>query len=123
MTITRKQFVGGATASYALLLLQIQGCGGGGSSYSGPAAPPQPANNCGASGTQIAGNHDHILVIPSADLDSMVSKTYSIMGGAGHDHTVTFTPAQLVQLKAGAAVAVTSTMALSHDHVVTANCI
>ena len=120
MTITRKQFVGGATASYALLLLQIQGCGGGGSSYSGPAAPPQPANNCG---TQIAGNHDHILVIPSADLDSMVSKTYSIMGGAGHDHTVTFTPAQLVQLKAGAAVAVTSTIAVGHDHVVTATCI
>jgi len=121
MAITRKQFVGGATASYALLLLQ--GCGGGGSSYSGPVAPPQPANTCGASGAQIAGNHDHTLSIPSADLDSMVDKTYSIMGGAGHNHSVTFTPAQLVQLKAGAAVAVTSTIALGHDHVVTATCI
>ena len=53
----------------------------------------------------------------------MVNKTYSIMAGAGHDHTVTFTPAQLVQLKAGAAVAVTSTIAVGHDHVVTATCI
>ena len=123
MTITRKQFVGGATASYALLLLQLQGCGGGGSSYSGPAAPPQPANNCGASGADIVGNHGHVLVIASADLDSMVDKTYNIMGSAGHNHTVTFTPAQLVQLKAHTAVTVTSTMALSHDHVVTANCI
>jgi hypothetical protein len=121
MAITRKQFVGGATASYALLLLQ--GCGGGGSSYSGPAAPPQPADNCGASGAEIVGNHGHVLAIPSADLDSMVSKSYSILGSAGHDHTVTFTPAQLVQLKAHTAVTVTSTMAIGHDHVVTANCI
>ncbi|HEV7913879.1 MAG TPA: hypothetical protein VGP22_08935, partial [Albitalea sp.] len=91
--------------------------------YSGPAAPPQPANTCGASGADIAGNHGHVLVIASADLDSMVNKSYSISGTAGHDHTVTFTPAQLVQLKAHTAVAVTSTMALGHDHVVTATCL
>ncbi len=121
MTITRKQFVGGASAGTVLLLFQA--CGGGGSSYSGPVAPPTPAGTCGASGAQIAGNHDHMLSIPSADLDSMVNKTYSIMSGAGHDHMVTFTPAQLAQLKAHASVAVTSTMTLGHEHVVTASCI
>jgi hypothetical protein len=103
--------------------LLLQSCGGGGSSYSGPAAPPQPANNCGASGADIAGNHGHVLVIASADLDSMVNKSYSIAGTAGHDHTVTFTPTQLAQLKAHTAVAVTSTSTLGHEHVVTANCI
>ena len=121
MSITRKQFVEGTSAGTLLLLFQA--CGGGGSYSAAPAPPaPAPAPACGASGAQIAGNHDHVLAIPSADLDSMVNKTYSIMGGAGHDHQVTFTPAQLAQLKAHVSVAVTSTVGLGHDHVVTATC-
>src|SRR5213592_3123101 len=85
MTITRKQFLDGATATTVLLL--FQGCGGGGGGYGSPApasapapAPaPAPASGCGASGSQIADNHGHVLSIPSADLDSMVDKTYGIM--------------------------------------------
>jgi hypothetical protein len=122
MTITRKRFVGGATASYVLLLLN--GCGGGGSSYGSPApAPPPPVSSCGSAGQDIAGNHGHVLAIPSADLDSMVDKSYSIMGTAGHDHTVTFTPSQLATLKTHAPVTVTSTTTLGHQHQVTATCL
>ena len=124
MTITRKQFVGGATASYVLLLLQ--GCGGGGSSYGAPApnpAPPPPVPSCGSAGQDISGNHGHVLAIPSADLDSMVDKSYDIMGSADHTHTVTFTAAQLATLKTHAPVTVTTTTTLGHSHQVTATCL
>ena len=121
MTITRKQFLEGATATTVLLL--FQGCGGGGGSYGGAApAPPAPASGCGASGTQIAGNHGHALVIPTADLDSMVNMTYNIQNTADHNHTVTFTPAQLAQLKAHATVVVTSSTTNAHNHDLTVTC-
>ncbi len=79
--------------------------------------------SCGASGTQIQGNHGHTLVIPAADLNSPIALSYSIAGFAGHDHTVTFSPAELQMLKAGQTVIVSSTATLSHTHVVTAVCV
>jgi hypothetical protein len=120
MSITRKQFVGGAAAGTVLLL--FQGCGGGGSSSGNPAPAPAPSGACGASGAAIAGNHGHSFTIPSADLDSMVDKSYSIAGTAGHDHTVVLTPANMVQLKANQTVTVTSSSGAGHDHVVTVSC-
>ena len=120
MSITRKQFVGGAAAGSVLLL--FQGCGGGGGSAGNPPAPPPAGSVCGSSDAQISGNHGHTLAIASADLDSMVDKTYSILGAAGHDHMVTFTPAQLAQLKAKQPVTVTSTVGVGHSHNVTATC-
>jgi hypothetical protein len=123
MPMTRKEFceiLGGST-----VVLLFQACGGGGSSYSGPAPPPAPAA-CGSSGTAIAGNHGHVLTIARADLDSMVAMTYSIAGIAGHDHMVSFSPAQLQTLKTGGAVTVTSTTGDGglgpHTHNVTASC-
>lgn len=77
---------------------------------------------CGASGAQIIGNHGHVLVVPAKDLDSPTAKTYSIMGNATHNHTVTFSPANLQKLATGANVAVTSTTVNAHDHVVNAMC-
>jgi hypothetical protein len=75
MNITRKQFCGGLAGGSVALLLQA--CGGGGSS-----APPAggTASGCGASGAAIAGNHGHVLVIATADLESLSNKTYSIRG-------------------------------------------
>ena len=121
MNITRKQFCGVLAGGSVVLLLKA--CGGGG--YSAPAAGT--AMSCGASGTAIAGNHGHLLVIAAADLDSMVNKTYSIQYTADHDHQVTFTPAQLQTLKGGGSVTVTSTVGTSaafpaHSHSVTATC-
>jgi len=129
MSMTRKRFLGSITGGTVVLL--IESCGGGGYSGSGGgmgyAGAPMPAASCGSSGTQISGNHGHMLTIASADLDSMADKVYSIMGTATHDHMVTLTVAQLTKLKAGQSVTATSTVTSapgfgSHAHDVTVSC-
>lgn len=117
MNITRKRFLG--AVGTGTVVLWLQGCGGGGGGGYGDDDDPQ---SCGASGTSIASNHGHSLTIAEADLSSSTDKTYSIQGSAGHDHTVTFTAAQLASLKAGQSVMVNSTTAQSHMHAVTARC-
>ena len=82
--------------------------------------------SCGA--TAITFNHGHTLSIPPEDLDSATFKTYSIMGVADHNHTITLLPVQLAQLKAGATVTVTSTpdsssIYQSHTHQVMVQCV
>ena len=57
-----------------------------------------------------------------SDLESTTEKTYSIQGQSAHTHNITLTPAQLAQIKAGAAVTVESGPAASHTHAVTVNC-
>ena len=118
--ISRKQFLGALGSGTVVLWLQA--CGGGGSSYGGGGNGGGNAQSCGASGTSITGNHGHTLTINEADLDSSTDKTYSIMGTAGHDHTVTFTVAQLGMLKNGQSVTVTSSTGSGHTHDVTAKC-
>lgn len=100
--MTRKEFY--ATLVGSTVTLWLQGCGGGGD-YSG--SPAAGGSSCGASGSAISGNHGHALTIPKSDLDSIVDKVYPLTG-SDHPHTVTFTVAQLGQLKAGASVSVTS---------------
>jgi len=126
MDISRKQFC--ARLGSGTVLLWLQACGGGGGYSSAPAPAPGSGGGttCGASGAEIAGNHGHVLVIPAADLDSAMPMTYGIAGTAGHNHNVTFSPAQLQTLKTGGSVTVTSTMTtttVTHDHVVTASCV
>ena len=128
ITMTRKGFLGAVTGGTVLLLLQA--CGGGGDDSSAPSSPatptpaPTPAGTeCASSGAAISGNHGHALEIPEADLDSTANMTYSIQGTTGHDHTVTFTPAQLQSLKAGQAVTVASSAAFQHEHNVTVTCV
>jgi hypothetical protein len=131
MSITRKQFLGSITGGTVALL--IQACGGGGSSSAGSATVSgayggNPASaGCGSSGTQITGNHGHVLTVLIADLDSATAKTYSIMGSATHDHTVTLTPADLAQIKSGGTVTVVSSVTDapilgSHSHGLTVSC-
>lgn len=132
--VTRKEFlVQVVQLASGGVLLTLGGCGGGGgggSGYSASPAPspspspsPSPGQSCGSTGTAIVGNHGHVLTIPAADLNSAVNMTYNIQGTADHNHTVTFTPAQLAQLKAGTAVTVTSTTIQAHSHDVTTNCV
>jgi len=124
MDITRKRFIELFSGASALLILH--GCGGGGD-YGGSPAPapgpaPAPASGCGEA---ISANHGHALAVPVADLDSTTAMTYSIMGAAAHNHQVTFSPAQLQQLKAGTAVTVVSTdfPGDGHNHNVTVTCV
>lgn len=118
MTITRKEFLGAAAGATVLLLLQS--CGGGGGDDDDD--PPPGGQSCGSSGGAIAGNHGHVLSIPTADLSATTNRTYSITGTADHAHSVTFTPAQLAALGAGQSVMVLSTTDLAHNHEVTATC-
>jgi hypothetical protein len=76
------------------------------------------------SATAISANHGHTLTIPATDVDSTVSITYSIDGGAGHIHNVTLTPAQFAMIKAKTPVTIVSTFggSPSHTHDVTVNC-
>ena len=134
MSITRKQFLGSITGGTVTLL--IQACGGGGSSGAsgtstaaggGGYGNPMPASACGSSGAEISGNHGHVLTVPTADLSSSTAKTYSIMGSATHDHSVTLTAAELAQLQAGGTVMVTSSVTDApgygaHSHSLTVTC-
>jgi hypothetical protein len=115
--ISRKQFLGALGSGTVLLWLQA--CGGGGGGGGGDDGGGDGLG-CGAS--SITNNHGHALAIDEADLDSASDKTYSIMGAAGHDHTVTFTVAQLGMLKTGQSVTVTSSTGSGHTHDVTARC-
>ena len=134
MKLNRKQFLG--TLGSGTVVLWLQACGGGGGGgmagangggggmgggYGGGGGGGNLT--CGASGANIANNHGHTLTIDEADLTSSTDKTYNIMGTASHDHTVTFTAAQLASLKAGQSVVVNSTTTNAHMHAVTARCV
>jgi hypothetical protein len=132
MSITRKQFLGSIAGGTVTLL--IQACGGGGSSSGSSTATgggmygnPMPTSACGASGAEIAGNHGHVLSVPTADLSSTTAKSYSIMGTATHDHSLTLSAADLATLKTGGTVTVTSSVTDApgfgaHSHSVTVTC-
>lgn len=119
MTITRKAFliqlVGGGCA------LALAGCGGGSDDAAAPGGPPPPASRCAA--FNFTANHGHVLDIPLADLDSSTAKTYNTRGTATHNHTVTLTPAQLADLKAGRTIFVTTSVDAEHTHNVTGGCV
>ena len=125
VAITRKAFlvqlVGGGWV--------LTGCGGGG--YGGMSAPT-PSTGAGCTAT-IAGNHPapnaHTLTIPVADLNSTMDVQYDIPGAADHSHKVTFTAADLAQLKLGYTLPmVLSTMSVAtmatpaHDHLISEHC-
>jgi len=65
------------------------------------------------------------FTVDAADIDAAADKTYDITGAAPHSHQVTFSAAQLAQLKAGTAVTVTSTAFAGdgHTHDATVSCV
>lgn len=84
---------------------------------------PVTGGNCLVNGTSssIAGNHGHTLTVSQADVSAGVDKTYSIQGGALHDHSVTITAAQFTTLQGNTSVTATSSVT-GHTHVVTVSC-
>jgi hypothetical protein len=90
------------------------------------AGPQSPADSNidtapGVPITDIADNHlphaPHSMVVPLQDvLDPPKDRQYCIMGMAAHDHIVTITAAQFMDLKAGRAVSDLSTMTQCHTH-------
>jgi hypothetical protein len=121
MMTTRKAFLTQLAGGGVLLLLG--GCGGGGSD-SPEAPPPQPDPSATCGRFTFVGNHGHVLSIPIEDLDSDTDKTYGVQGSAPHNHALTLTAAQLAELKAGRAIAVTTGIggAEPHTHGVSGTC-
>jgi hypothetical protein len=120
--ITRKAFCARLTGGTVVLL--IQACGGGGSSYQMPASPGPAGATCNDT---IGANHGHVLAIAATDLDATVDKVYDIQGSATHTHSVTLTVANLQALKASmTVVVVSSTSAVgpagAHEHSVSILC-
>lgn len=123
----RKQFLAGGAGG--LVLLWLQGCGGGGDDAgTGNGGFPPILTSCGADGASISGNHFHAVVVAVSDLTSTTNKVYSIQGAADHDHQITLTVAQLQTLKGGASVTVNSTTTTTtafgaHAHQVLITCV
>lgn len=136
MSITRKQLLGSVAGGTVTLL--VQACGGGGESaflalFGGDTNGdtndnPEPASSCGSSGSEITGNHGHLLTVPTTDLTSITTLTYSIVGSATHDHLVTLLPDDLAQLNSGGTVTIVSSVTNAptfglHSHGVTVTCV
>lgn len=137
MRLTRKEFLTVGALAGATVTLLLTGCGsdddGGGSGGAGGGTGGSGGTGGGTGGAggssgspctaDIVGNHGHVLDIPAADLDSTDAKTYSIQGSSVHDHTITLTPANLADLKAGTSVSVDSTVEAAHSHSITITCV
>ena len=127
-SLSRRSFLEPAVGS--VLLLMVQGCGGGGASLADSAATlgttplttpvTPPSASCGS---VFDFNHGHVLAVSRSDLNSATDLTYTIQGSADHAHSVTLTVAQLGVLKTGASVTVTSTTAFDHHHVISISCV
>jgi hypothetical protein len=137
MSITRKQFLGSVAGGTVTLLIQACGGGGenaflalfgGGTNGDDTNDNPEPASSCGSSGSEITGNHGHLLTVPTDDLTSITAMTYSIVGSATHDHLLTLLPDDLAQLDSGGTVTVVSSVTDAptfglHSHGLTVTCV
>ena len=111
-TVSRRDFT---TRSLLALLagatVTISGCG------DDEPNSPTPVDEAGA----ISANHGHAATVTAAHQTAGSQITLDIQGGATHNHQITITSAQLVQIASGSQVMVTSTTANAHQHTVTFN--
>ena len=83
------------------------------------------APNClenGARAGTIVNNHGHSLIVPRADVEAGVEKTYNIQGTSSHSHLITVTAANFQTLSNNQQVVVGSTNDNNHTHSVTLIC-
>ena len=103
------------------------GKGGTGGSGGGGTGGASGGNACDTNEPveAIATNHTsgpHALTVTAAEVAAGTTKTYSIQGTSGHDHTITITAAMFTMLKAGTPVMTTSTSGGGHTHSVSVMC-
>lgn len=96
--------------------ITISGCGGGGGGNpSGPTLGP------GDKAGSVSANHGHTVVVTAAQLTAGNGLNLGIRGSSNHSHAISLTGAQVVSIRDGARVSVTSTVDDAHDHTVTFN--
>ncbi len=100
------------------------GGSGTGGTAGGGGAGGASAGDCTNNGTNvvIGTNHGHALTVDKADVVAGVDKTYDIMGGSMHTHSVTLKAAEFMMLAQNQQVTLTSTMGGAHTHTVTITC-
>lgn len=91
------------------------GGGGGGGGGGDGGATCTPSANIGA-------NHGHTMVVPRADVEAGVGKSYDITGSSTHAHSVMLTASHFATLAGGETVMVDSTSGGGHTHSVTVTC-
>ncbi len=103
-------------------------CSSSDDSSDGPDPDPDPNGNaianCLDNGTvsSISANHGHTLSVSRNDIEAGVEKMYSIQGSSGHDHMVTITADDFVDLQGNNNITVNSTNDDGHTHSVTVRC-
>ena len=91
------------------------GAGGGGGTTAAACSDPLPES-------QSASDHMHTVTIHPSVLSSTAAQTFDTSVAASHMHAVTLEPVDLVRLKGGGTVMVTSTVSVGHSHVFTISC-
>ena len=112
----RRRFIGAAAAAlFAGVVIQITGCSTDDKEDSAPPA--------GSKTGVVTDNHPspHKAVITKAELDAGGAVTLSIKGSADHTHTGALTADQVVAIKAGTHVMITSSTFDSHQHMIMFN--
>jgi hypothetical protein len=111
-TISRRDFTSRSLlALFAGVTVTLSGCGDD---------EPTLPTAVDKTGT-ISNNHGHAAVITAAQQTAAGGVTLDIMGAGTHNHQVTLTAAQVVQVRSNTQVVVTSTTTNSHQHTVTFN--
>ncbi|HEX6740112.1 MAG TPA: hypothetical protein VF310_17660, partial [Vicinamibacteria bacterium] len=110
--VTRRDFTKHSLlALFAGVTVTLSGCG------DDEPDGPTPVDKAGT----ISNNHGHVATITAARQTTGAAFDLDIMGTATHTHTVSLTAAQVVQVRNGTQLVVTSTTTNSHQHTVTFN--
>lgn len=103
-----------------LFMLTLAACGGGSSTPTIDAPPP----NCVANGARanISYNHGHVFSVPAADIAGGAQHSYDITGSADHSHTVGISADQMATLASNRPLQVTSSAGGGHTHMIDVYC-
>lgn len=108
--VDRREFtVAAALAMLGGATITISGCGGGSSPTSSG-----PVDIAGS----ISDNHGHHVLITAADLRAGGALHLDIAGMAGHSHMIDLSADDIVKVRSGQVVAVSSTDTQAHHHTV-----
>ena len=104
--------------SAAAPAIALIGCG----DDSGTAIVDEPSCIDNGTDVSIGSNHGHTLTVSKADIDRGVDAIYNIQGSSGHNHSVTITADQFLELQANNSISVSSSSDNDHTHFITVKC-
>jgi hypothetical protein len=110
----RREFIGAAAAAlFAGVAISVTGCGST-EDEDAPAGSKEAV-------VETVNGHTHEAYISKVQMDAGNAVTIDLATASGHTHTADLTAQQVVDIKAGTKVTVTSSTTGSHAHGVTFN--